>query len=313
MTTTVNYDEKRIHANAAATRTNTTAKAEAKTRAKASAKTHFAPAATAITAATSSNPTVAVSSFIGITGISENTPLNELIALARNNAVEKPKATPKLSILRKKCRCGECHCVASLKGAMLDLRVYDCGYAGYESYGRTTVIDLDEIFTVMYPSNFYETSLEASAIGNSPWGYALVILGDEQIDFQQNKEKAHDFVSEDDNGSVSADAYDLGCGCAYDCGGIAGNEKINQPALAVHIDDPETAYIRKETKREIRWALSKTRKDMTEKQAEAFRLYYDEDMTLEEIGKTIGISYISVYNRLEGASRKLRKNMERFL
>ena len=308
MTTTVNYDEKRIHANAAATRTNTTAKAEAKTRAKASAKTHFAPAATA---ATSSNPTVAVSSFIGITGISENTPLNELIALARNNAVEKPKATPKLSILRKKCRCGECHCVASLKGEMLDLRVYDCGYAGYESYGRTTVIDLDEIFTVMYPSNFYETSLEASAIGNSPWRYALVILGDEQIEFQQNKEKAHDFVSEDDNGSVSADAYDLGCAC--DCGGLSGNKKINQPALAVHIDDPETAYIKKETKGEIRWALSKTRADMTEKQAEAFRLYYDEDMTEDEIGKALRISHQAVSYRLDGAEKKLRRNMEKFL
>lgn len=131
--------------------------------------------------------------------ITGDTTLNELIALARNNAIEKPKATPKFATLRNKCRRGECHCVASLKDAMFDLRVYDCGYAGYESYGRTTVIDLDEIFTVTYPSNFCEASLEASAIGNSPWGCALVILGDEQINFQQSKEKAHNFVSEDDN------------------------------------------------------------------------------------------------------------------
>ena len=306
MTTTVNYDEKRINANAAtATRINTTAKTGTKTGRKTSAKAHFAPSATV------NDATVAITSFIGLTGITEDTTLNELIALARNNAVEKPKATPKFATLRNKCRHGECHCVASLKGAMFDLRVYDCGYAGYESYGRTTVIDLDEIFTVMYPSNFYETSLEASAIGNSPWGYALVILGDEQIDFQQNKEKAHDFISEDDNGSVSADAYDLGCGC--DCGGIAGNKKINQPALAVHIDDPETAYIKQETKGEIRWALSKTRKDMTEKQAEAFRLYYDEDMTQEEIGKTLRISQQAVSYRLGGVEQKLRNTMEQFL
>ena len=197
------------------------------------------------------------------------------------------------------------------QNSMFDLRVYDCGYAGYESYGRTTVIDLDEIFTVTYPSNYYEVSLEASAIGNSSWGYALAILGDEQIEFQQNKEKAHDFVSEDDNGSVSADAYDLGCAC--DCGGLSGNKKINQPALAVHIDDPETAYIKKETKGEIRWALSKTRADMTEKQAEAFRLYYDEDMTEDEIGKTLGISQQAVSYRLGGMEQKLRKNMKMFL
>ena len=247
-----------------------------------------------------------------ITGaITGDTTLNELIALARNNAIEKPKATPKFVTLRNKCRRGECHCVASLKDAMFDLRVYDCGYAGYESYGRTTVIDLDEIFTVTYPSNFCEASLEASAIGNSPWGCALVILGDEQINFQQSKEKAHSFVSEDDNGIISADAYDLGCAC--DCGGIAGSKKINQPALAVHIDDPETAYIKKETKGEIRWALSKTRADMTEKQAEAFRLYYDEDMTVEEIGRALGISHQAVSYRLDGMEQKLRKNMEQFL
>ena len=244
--------------------------------------------------------------------ITVETTLNELIALARNNAVEKPETTPKFGTLRKKCRSGEYHCIASLKAdAMFELYVYDCGYAGYESYGKTTVIDLDEIFTVMYPSNYYDTSLEASTIGNSPWGYALVILGDEQIDFQWNKEKAHDFVSEDDNGSISADAYN--CGCAYDCGGLSGSQKINQPALAAHIDDPETAYIKKETKAEIRWALSKTRADMTEKQAEAFRLYYDEDMTEDEIGKTLGISQQAVSYRLGGMEQKLRKNMKMFL
>ena len=284
-TTTINYDEKkRIHANA-----------------KVSASVNA-------TAATAGNATVAIAC---ITGITDETTLNELIAFARNNAIEKPKATPTFATLRNKCRCGEYHCVAGLKDAMFDLRVYDCGYVGYESYGRTTVIDLDEIFTVTYPSNFCEASLEASAIGNSPWGYALVILGDEQIDFQRSKEKAHDLVSNDDNGIVSADAYDLGCAC--DCGGIAGSKKINQPALAVHIDDPETAYIKKETKCEIRWALSKTRADMTEKQAEAFRLYYDEDMTQKEIGKILGISQRSVSYRLDSMEQKLRKNMEQFL
>ena len=300
MTTKINnnYDEKKLHANATATAT---------TRTNAGAKTNFAPASTADKA------TVATVVISSITGINDNTPLNELIALARNNAIEKPKATPKFATLRNKCRCGECHCVASLKNSMFDLRVYDCGYAGYESYGRTTVIDLDEIFTVTYPSNFCEASLEASAIGNSSWGYALAILGDEQIESQQNREKAHDFVSEDDNGSVSADAYDLGCGCGCDCGGLSGSKKINQPALSVHIDDPETAFIKKETKREIRWALSKTRADMTEKQAEAFRLYYDEDMTEDEIGKALGISHQAVSYRLNGVEKKLHRNMEKFL
>ena len=286
MTTTINYNEKKkIHANTAATAT--------------------------ATAKNANDATIAITGFIGLSGINDDTTLNELIALARNNAIEKPKATPKFATLRNKCRCGEYHCVASLKNSMFDLRVYDCGYAGYESYGRTTVIDLDEIFTVTYPSNFCEVSLEASAIGNSSWGYALAILSDEQIELQQNKEKAHDFVSENDNSGISADSYDLGC--AFDCGGLRGNKKINQPALSVHIDDPETAYIKKETKREIRWALSKTRADMTEKQAEAFRLYYDEDMTEDEIGKILSISHQAVSYRLSGVEQKLRRNLEQFL
>lgn len=236
------------------------------------------------------------------TWISDKTTLNKLIACARNSAVEKPKRVPKFSALRKNYRC-----VASLKGETFELYVYDCGYAGYESYGRTTVIDLDEISSVTYHSNYYDASFEASDLRNSPWGYALVILGDEQIELQRNKEKAHDFVFDDDSDGVS----DYGCAC--NCGGESRSKKINQPAFAVHIDDPETAYIKKETQREIRWALSKTRADMTEKQAEAFGLYYDEDMTMDEVGETLGISSPAVLYRLNGAMKKLRKNMGRFL
>ena len=51
---------------------------------------------------------------------------------------------------------------------------------------------------------------------------------------------------------------------------------------------------------------------MTEKQTEAFRLYYDEDMTLEEIDRTLGISAPAVLYRLDGVSKKLNKNMEQF-
>lgn len=226
--------------------------------------------------------------------ITPETTLNELISLARNNEVEKPKAKPKFITLRRNSRC-----VASLKGGVFNLFIYDNGYSGYEAYGRTTVIDLDEIFTVNYPSGHYDTCFEADALKNSPWTYALTTLGDEQIDIQRNKDKAFDYVCDGD------DDYDCESGCEI--------EKLSKPALAAHIDDPETAYIKDETRKEIRWALSKTRADMTEKQAEAFRLYYEKNMNEEEIGKRLKISQRAVSYRLSWVKRKLQKNMERFL
>lgn len=229
-----------------------------------------------------------------ILNITPETTLNELISLARNNAVEKPKVKPKFITLRQNYRC-----VASLKGEFFNLFVYDNGYAGYEAYGKTAAIDLDDIFTVNYPSSHYDASFDADSIKNSPWTYALITLGDERIDIQRNKDKAFDYVFENDD-----DYY-----CESDCG----IKKLGKPALTAHIDDPETAYIKKESQREFNWALSKTRADMTEKQAEAFRLYYDEDMTQEEVGKILGISHQAVSCRIGGAEQKLRKNMEHFL
>ena len=216
-----------------------------------------------------------------ILDITSETVLNELISLARNNVVEKPKVKPKFITLRRNYRC-----VASLKGEFFNLFVYDNGYAGYEAYGKTAVIDLDDIFTVNYPSSHYDASFDADSIKNSPWTYALITLGDERIDIQRNKDKAFDYVFEGDGDD---DYY-----CESDCG----IKKLGRPVLTAHIDDPEASYIKQENQREFNWALSKTRADMTEKQAEAFRLYYDEDMTLDEVSETLGISYVSVYNRL---------------
>ena len=124
-----------------------------------------------------------------ILNITPETTLNELISLARNNAVEKPKVKPKFITLRQNYRC-----VASLKGEFFNLFVYDNGYAGYEAYGKTTTIDLDDIFTVNYPSSHYDASFDADSIKNSPWTYALITLGDERIDIQRNKDKAFDYV-----------------------------------------------------------------------------------------------------------------------
>ena len=116
MTTTINYEEKkRIHANA-----------------KVSASVN-------VNTVTRTNTTVAIAC---ITGITDDTTLNELISLA-NNAIEKPKTTLKFATLRNKCR----NCIASFKNAMFDLRVYDCGYAGYNQTAQQFTLMIPKLYT----------------------------------------------------------------------------------------------------------------------------------------------------------------------
>lgn len=245
--------------------------------------------------ATAANSAVATATA---TVITDETTLNELIRIARNNTVAKPKATPKITQLRKNA-----NCVISIErqDVRFSLSVYDNGYAAYETDGRRTVIDLDEISGVKYRTNYGHLEFERSDfdrewLGKLPWASALVLLGEEQVSQNIFEDKAHDYVGEGDHDENEDET-----------------KKPNNPAFAAHIDDPETAYIRRETRNEIKRALSKARSQMTEEQAEAFILYYNQDMTLKEIGTTLNISSPAVLFRLNGAKRKLRKNMERFL
>lgn len=48
---------------------------------------------------------------------------------------------------------------------------------------------------------------------------------------------------------------------------------------------------------------------LTDKQREAYALYYDEGYTMEEIGGMLGISKDAVKDRLHGAVSKVRKYM----
>ena len=246
-----------------------------------------------ITEATKVSPKSRIAAVVHETSIeiTDDMTLSEVIRIARNSAVKKPEVTPKrISQLRKIA-----NCVVSYHSAdhRSNLFVYDNGFAGYETDGRTTAIDLDEIFAVKFPSDVYSCEVTAEYIKNLPWHVALTLLGEERVAQNIFDDPAHEFITEeDDEGST---------------------QNLNKPAFAVHIDDPETAYIRRETQNEIKMALSKARAQMTVKQAEAFALYYDQDMTMKEVGTILGISFHSVEDRLEGAKQKIHKCMEPFL
>ena len=234
--------------------------------------------------------------------ITPETTLNELISLARNNAIEKPETTPKFSTLRKNA-----NCVASYRSDdhRSSLFVYDNGFAAYETDGRTTAIDLDEISSVKYVTAYDDLSMERSDfdrewLRNLPWASALALLGEDQVTHNLFEGKAHELIGEGDYNENEAEDE------------IKKSNKPNNPIFTAHIDDPETAYIRKETRSEIKRALSKARAQMTVKQAEAFALYYNQDMTEEKIGKILGIAQRTVSHRLSGAKQKLHKCMDAF-
>ena len=287
MTTTTinnNYNEKKIHANAAAAATATTA-ARRNAGVKATAKT-------------ANDAIVAITGFIGLADITDKTTLNELIALARNNAIEKPKTTPKFATLRKNNRCVA---VYQSEDHRCNLFVYDNGYAGYETDDRKTVIDLDEFSSVKYETmysdlNFERSDFDCDWLENLPWASALMLLGEEQVSRNIFEDKAHECIGEGDYDEDEDETT-----------------KPNNPVFTAHIDDPETAYIRRETRNEIKRAVSKARYQMTVKQDEVFRLYYDQSMTLIEISRILGIGIQSVSERLGWALKKICKNMEQFL
>ena len=65
-------------------------------------------------------------------------------------------------------------------------------------------------------------------------------------------------------------------------------------------ENPQDAVERRETREEM---LA----DMTDKQREAFIMYFRDGMTQEEIASYIGVSRDSINDRLEGALKKTKK------
>jgi RNA polymerase sigma factor (sigma-70 family) len=69
-------------------------------------------------------------------------------------------------------------------------------------------------------------------------------------------------------------------------------------------EDPETAALRRDQAREL-WAF--VAGTLNARQAEAIRLYYAENMTLEEVADHLGVSRQCVQQRLKAALTLLRK------
>ncbi len=172
------------------------------------------------------------------------------------------------------------------------------GYAVYDNGDRKTVLWIPDCGSVTYyfgklRDNEKEYLREKDEIGEDilsslPWYHAVVIAGENQIERNLIHPKSVGVASDSDD----PEEWELKSAYRWSCGS--------------HFDNPEEAYIKKEEAEERRRAL-------TEKQREAYVLYYEEGYTEEEIAELLCISRRSVRDRLSETKKKFEKEREKFL
>ena len=243
--------------------------------------------------------------------INRETTLNEIMQHC-NRRTEKTRKRPSVDRLQRNFKC-----VARFVDADLNYKitVFENGYAAYQEFDRETVINLRENLS---PTGFSNRSNHSDRSGNvqqrqydslgeMSWPLAILLLGGDQITQnmfghlrEASTSDAHRFgdntQSEGNNDVNDSDVED--------------NDAVRKPVLNVHIDDPETAYIRKETRREKRSAMFRARMALTPKQNEVFKLRFEQKMTLEEVGSEMNISPYTVADHIEGIAKKYHKYVD---
>lgn len=182
-------------------------------------------------------------------------------------------------------------CVASIAiGDKGKCEVYSNGYAVYDNGNRRVVIWVPDCSSVTYyfgklKKNEKEYMNEQDEIsedelGGYPWHIAIVIAGENRIEFNMDHPKSAGTTSEFDDKEEKIEAAPSWC-----CGS--------------HFDSPEEAYLKKEAEEERRNA-------MTEKQREVYDLYYKQGYNRAEIARKLGVSERAVGRMLERACEKIK-------
>ena len=189
--------------------------------------------------------------------------------------------------------------------------IYPCGYAVYENESGRTVMWVpgctrftyyfDRLTNTEQMYQDQKDTLPEGMLEEMPWEMALTLIGDHRIEANSlnragSRTSRADFQSQDD-GDKDGDVEDA----------IEESYRREFMWRGDHIgENPETIYIRHETHEE---ALV----SMTDKQREAFLLYYEEGFNQREIAGILSISRDSVMDRLEGALQKVKKSVNGIL
>lgn len=226
--------------------------------------------------------------------ITAQTTLGEVLAML--NLGEKPKMpTPKVLF----------ETAGKPIADMDDCTLFSNGFAVYKNRSGRTVIWLPYCISFTFYFNKLRDSekdtlretydLPEGFLETQPWILAVSLIGDHRI--EQNcmnrtgsRTGTSDFSSQDNGdkdgemAAIAADPYRRAFNW-YD--GHMG-------------ENPQDAVERRETREEML-------ESMTDKQREAFIMYYRDGMTQEQIGTALGISRDSANDRLEAALKRAKK------
>lgn len=169
------------------------------------------------------------------------------------------------------------------------ISIYPSGFALAVSYKRTTVVRVNECGDYSYDTLHPELanckkSVTPSHIGfevflDTAWPVRVMMTVEDQLERNNNGAAWSKICLHPD---VAAD--------------------VKEYNRSVHGESIEEMAIAKMAHEEMLERL-------TDKQREAYALYYDEGYTMEEIGGMLGISKDAVKDRLHGAVSKVRKYM----
>ena len=230
-----------------------------------------------------------------IPAITENTTLGELITILGD--VSKAEKTPTSKALRETA--GDP--IAESDG----IRVYANGYGIYDNGSGRTVVWIPSCVSFTYRFDPMKESekggeiketidLPEGFLESQPWEIALTLIGDHRIETLSMQRKA----DRRQNKTLIRGDNEEGDAMEERVDSLAKEYTWREDRIG---EDPETIYIRKETRQEMLDSMS-------EKQREAFILYYYYGYTQQEIGEMLCISRDSVNDRLEGALKKVKKS-----
>lgn len=176
------------------------------------------------------------------------------------------------------------------------VEVFNNGYAIYDNGNRRVVLWAPDCgSTVYYFTGLRDNEKEylsqkeeigLDILGELPWYQALMIAGENRIEYNMDHPKSKgntsDFDFEDDD--VIPATHWVG---------------------AYHFESPEEAYLKKE-------AAEERRKALTEKQKMTYVMYFEQEHTMEEIAKADNVSIGTVQDRLYYIKQKLSSDKEKF-
>ena len=178
------------------------------------------------------------------------------------------------------------------------VEVFNNGYAVYDNGNRRVVLWAPDCGSAVY----YFTGLRDNEkeylsqkeeigldiLGDLPWYHALMIAGENRIEYNMDHPKSKGNTSDfDANDDVTPATHWVG---------------------ACHFDSPEEAYLKKEAAEEVR----KRVRQLKPKQRDAIQLCYFDELTQEEAAQKLKISQSTVSERVGNGEKALSESLKKF-